>query len=316
MPVNLSDLKRESASIQKLRDAIKSVNQTKKRDERFWTPAVDSEGNGTALIRFLPACAGEEVPFVKYYDHNFKGPTGRFYIQLDRTTLGEADPVTDLNSRLWNSTTDDKSPARALARKQKRNLHYLSNIYVVRDPANPENEGKVFLYRYGSKIWAKIDSASKAEFPGEVGVNPFNMWTGANLRLRMKLVGGFRNYDDSTFDAPSPLADNDAAIATIWEKTYPLLPEVSADKFLPYDQLEAKLREVIGNTADIILGTSSASVPKASSPAPSVNEMPAPWQNGKPEDAPQAPLQMDEAGTEDSEDESGEESILKMFNSL
>lgn len=253
--VDFKSLKKASgtASFQKLRDEIKKTQSTYEKDDRFWAPTVDSAGNGSATIRFLPACSGEEVPFVRYYSHNFKGPTGRYYINMSLTTLDRSDPVTDLNSKLWNSTSDDESPARKMARRQKRNLNFVSNILVVRDPGNVENEGKVFLYRYGKKIWDKIEAIANPQSEDDESINPFDMWKGANFRIRIKKVKDWRNYDDSSFESPSPLARDDESIAEIWSKTYPLLPEVSEDKFLPYDVLEKKLYDVIGNTASVIL---------------------------------------------------------------
>lgn len=332
--VNIKDLKKQSsASFQKLKDEMKKSSENRFKDDRYWIPTVDAEGNGTATIRFLPASADETVPFVKYYDHNFKGPTGRYYIQKSLTTLGQKDPVSDQNSMLWNSTTDDNSAARKMARAHKRNLHYVSNIYVVNDPSHPENSGKVFLFRYGTKIWDKVNAAANPKFEGDPSFNPFDMWTGANFRLRMKKVSGFRNYDDSSFDAPSPLANNDDTIAAIWQKTYPLLPEIGPDKFLTYEQLEEKLREVVGNSADVLLGSSSPASSNFRSNRPaasSVNELPSNRLGSAPEPAqtptvdsgfdsdPDAGTAAGESDPPWSIDDDGsiDSSILKAFNDL
>lgn len=272
MAINFKDLKRGSAdSFEKLRQEVEKSNSNKySKDERYWEPTVDKDGNGSAIIRFLPACEGEEIPFVKYFDHGFKGPTGRWYINLSRTTLGEEDPVSVLNSKLWNSSKDDESDARKMARAQRRQLHYVSNIKVVRDPGNVANEGKVFLYRYGAKIWKKVNDIMHPEFEGDEPVNPFDMWSGANFRLIIKKENGYRSYESSKFESPKAVADSDEEIEKIWSQTYPLLPEVAPNKFKTYQELEANLRSVIGNSADLILGeTDSAAAPaQQSAPRP------------------------------------------------
>jgi len=287
MAINFKDLKRGSAdSFEKLRQEVEKTNSNKySTDERYWSPTVDKDGNGSAIIRFLPACEGEEIPFTKYFDHGFKGPTGRWYINLSRTTLGEEDPVSVLNSKLWNSSKDDESPARKMARAQRRQLHYVSNILVVRDPGNAANEGKVFLYRYGAKIWKKVNDVMHPEFEGDEAVNPFDMWAGANFRLLIKKENGFRSYESSKFESSKPIADSDEAIEKIWSQTYPLLPEVAPNKFKTYQELETALRSVIGNSADLILGetdstaapvqhnnTVQQSAPAARTPMPTVEK--------------------------------------------
>jgi len=283
MAINFKDLKRGSAdSFEKLRQEVEKTNSNKySTDERYWNPTVDKDGNGSAIIRFLPACEGEEIPFTKYFDHGFKGPTGRWYINLSRTTLGEEDPVSVLNSKLWNSSKDDESPARKMARAQRRQLHYVSNILVVRDPGNAANEGKVFLYRYGAKIWKKVNDVMHPEFEGDEAVNPFDMWTGANFRLIIKKENGFRSYESSKFESSKPIADSDEAIEKIWSQTYPLYPEVAPSKFKTYQELEAQLRSVIGNSADLILGeTDSTAAPVAT--------------QSKPAEATQSPIKKEE----------------------
>lgn len=275
MAINFRDLKRSSTdSFEKLRKEVEKTNSNKySKDERYWEPTVDKEGNGSAIIRFLPACEGEEIPFVKYFDHGFKGPTGRWFINLSRTTLGEEDPVSVLNSKLWNSTKDDESPARKMARAQKRQLHYVSNILVVRDPGNAANEGKVFLYRYGAKIWKKLNDIMHPEFEGDEAINPFDMWTGANFRLLIKKENGFRSYESSKFESVKPIADSDEAIEKIWSHNYPLLPEVAPNKFKSYQELENELRSVIGNSADLILGETSPE-PQHANPTATKKEEP------------------------------------------
>ena len=255
MAISFKELKHgTSASFQKLQqevDKMKKFNKT--ADDRFWQPTVDKEGNGSAVIRFMPAGEGEEVPFVRMFTHGFKGPTGKWYIENSRTTIGESGPVSDLNSKLWNSTDNDDSVARKMARLQKRRLSYISNIYVIKDSGNPENEGKVFLYRYGVKIWEKVNAALHPKFEDDVAVNPFDMWKGANFRLRICKVAGYRNYDESVFSPVSALNDDESVMEKAWSKCYPLLPIVAADKFKSYDSLQKKLFEVIGNSADFVM---------------------------------------------------------------
>lgn len=265
------------ASFAKLMDKIQSDETGGARDTRFWRPTVDAEGTGSATIRFLPAPAGEDFPFVKYYYYNFKGATGHFYNNYSLTTLGQKDPVSELNSRLWNSTTDDESEARKMARRQRRGTRYVSNILVIRDPGDPSNEGKVFLYGYGKSLWEKVNGAMHPKYGDQQPMNPFDPWTGANFKLRIKKASGYRSYDDSTFDPPSAMANSDASIEAIWNQAYKLQPEIAADKFLSYDVLAERLREAIGTSADAILGDSSATYAPAHKPAQApVNHTPAP----------------------------------------
>ena len=181
--------------------------------------------------------------FVRYWDHSFKGPTGQWYIEKSRTTIGEDDPVSEYNSKLWNSGDEDK---KAIASKQKRNLRYVANILVVKDPAHPENEGKVFMFRYGKKIQDKIEKMMKPEYDGDEKVNPFDLWSGVNFRLRIKTVAGFPNYDDSEFDrSQSAIADDDDEIEAIWTKRYNLSEIISPETFKSYDELKARFDLVL-----------------------------------------------------------------------
>ena len=187
-------------AIQKLVAA--SATNTEKKDygdDRMWKPTVDKAGNGYAVIRFLPAAEGEDLPWVRYWDHGFKGSTGRWYIERSLTSIGQQDPVSELNSQLWNTGRDED---KEIARQRKRRLHHVSNILVVSDSANPENEGKVFLYEYGKKIMDKIMDVMQPQFADETPVNPFDFWGGANFKLKIRNVEGYRNYDKSEFDAP------------------------------------------------------------------------------------------------------------------
>jgi hypothetical protein len=227
--------------------------------EGYWTLTVDKAGNGSAIIRFLPAPAGEDVPFVRYFDHGFQGPGG-WYIEKSLTTLGQDDPASEYNSKLWNSTTDDNSPLRAQARKQKRRLHYVSNIYVVSDPGNPENEGKVFLFEYGKKIFDKLNDAMHPAFADQEPMNPFDLWEGANFRLRAQKVDGYRNYDKSTFDSVSPLFDDDSELEAVWKAERALAPIIDPSQFKSYQELEARLKRVLAIGTDDVPATTAAEV--------------------------------------------------------
>ena len=214
-------------------------------DDRLWKLECDKSGNGYAVIRFLPAPNGEDLPFVKLYSHAFQGPGG-WYIENSLTTLGQKDPVSEFNTTLWNNGTD---AGKETARKQKRKLTYISNIYVVKDPANPENEGQVFLYKYGKKIFDKLTAAMQPEFEDEEAIDPFDFWQGANFKLKAKNVAGYRNYDSSEFAAVSPLLkdSDDDALEALWNKEYSLAELVANDQFKSYDELKTRLSYVLGN---------------------------------------------------------------------
>lgn len=243
---SFQDLKKNSSkSIETLQNEINKLanpQQAAQDDEKFWKPSVDKVGNGQATIRFLPPPRGEDVPFVRIFSHGFKGPTGSWYIENSLTTLGQQDPVSEYNTQLWNSGVEsDKDVARA----QKRQLSFYSNIYVVKDFANPENDGKVFLYRYGKKIFDKIQEAMNPPFEGDEPINPFDFWEGANFKLRIKKVGGFWNYDSSEFEAPSVLA-SDKELEKIWKQQHSLQKLLDPSNFKSYDELKAQLNRVIG----------------------------------------------------------------------
>lgn len=243
-----------------------SSKSTKAEDDRMWYPAVDKAGNGYAVIRFLPAPEGEDVPFIRIWDHGFKGPTGKWYIENSLTTIGEKDPVGEYNSKLWNVSDDDNSPERKQARAQKRRLTYISNIIVLKDPANPENEGKVFLFKYGKKIFDKLQEAMNPQFADEQPLNPFDLWEGANFKIKIRNVEGYRNYDKSEFDERGSLLDDDEKLEKIWKKEYPLQPFLDRKNFKTYDELKKKLNEVLGLDDDF------AEPAKASVRQPSVSE--------------------------------------------
>jgi len=244
--MSLSTLKK-SNSLDKLLGAVKEENapleKKSYKDERVWKPTVDKAGNGYAVIRFLPAPEGEELPWVRYWDHGFKGKTtGMWYIEKSLTSLGQKDPVGELNSQLWNTGRDEDKQT---ARDQKRRLKYVSNIYVVSDSGNPENEGKVFLYQYGKKIHDKLMESMQPEFPDDAPVNPFDFWEGADFKLKIRQVDGYRNYDRSEFSSPAVLADDDK-LDTIYGQVYPLSEFTDPTNYKSYEELKARLDAVLG----------------------------------------------------------------------
>ena len=249
--MSLETLKK-SSSLDKLLNAVKeeSAPQDKKsyKDDRLWKPELDKSGNGYAVIRFLPAVEGEDLPWAKIWSHAFQGPTGQWYIENSLTTISHKDPVSEHNTRLWNTGLESD---KELARKQKRKLQYFSNIYVVSDSKHPENEGKVFLYRYGKKIFDKVMEAMQPEFEDEKAINPFDFWQGANFKLKVRKVDGFWNYDKSEFDAVSPLLKDDDAIEEIWKRQYPLAEHTAATNFKSYDELKTRLDAVLSGTVSV-----------------------------------------------------------------
>lgn len=237
--------KNRSKSLDKLNSQLEKISQKSYSDPnegKFWKPTRDSAGNGFAIIRFLPAPGEEEMPFVRIWDHGFQGPTGLWYIENSLTTIGQDDPVSEFNGKLWNSGIEsDKEQAR----KQKRRLKYVSNIYVIKDAAHPENEGKVFLFSYGKKIFDKLNDLMNPEFPDEQPVNPFDLWEGANFRLKIRQYEGYPNYDKSEFEAPSALFDDDDQLESVWKQEHSLQELIDAKNFKSYDELKAKLYRVL-----------------------------------------------------------------------
>ena len=241
--MSFSDLKRKSqTNFDFLQKELEKSSSGKNVDERFWKPEVDASGNGYAVIRFLPAPDGETLPWAKLYSHAFQG-IGGWYIENSLTTLNENDPVGEVNRRLWNSGADEDKET---ARKQKRKLQYYSNIYVVKDPKHPDNEGKVFLYKYGKKIHDKVLAAMQPEFDDETPVNPFDLWEGANFKLKIRTIGGYWNYDASEFAAPSALSADDDEMEQLWKQAYSLEAFTTADQFKAYDEIESRMNTVLG----------------------------------------------------------------------
>lgn len=236
--------KARSSSFDKLNNQLQKLNNnTPSQSDEYWKLEVDKAGNGYAVIRFLPAPEGEDLPFVRVFDHGFQGPGG-WYIENSLTTIGQDDPVSEYNSQLWNSGIDAN---KEIARKQKRRLSYHANIYVVKDPANPQNEGKVFKYKFGKKIFDKLNAAMNPEFEDESPLNPFDFWEGANFKLKARNGdGGYRTYEPSSFDSPSVLLEDDEELERIWKSEYSLNEIVDPKNFKSYDELKAKLYKVLG----------------------------------------------------------------------
>lgn len=254
MSLSFNELKRNSSgSFEKLNQELSKLNSNSQasssKDERLWSCQLDKAGNGYAIIRFLPAPGGEDVPFVRLWSHGFKGPGG-WYIENSLTTLGGQDPVAEMNTALWNQGEGSEGRKRVTGQGRdnpgtKRQLSYYSNIYVVKDPANPENEGKVFLFKYGKKIFDKLNDMMNPQFPDEKPVNPFDFWNGANFVLKIRRVDGYANFDKSEFETPGPLADDDK-LEAIWKAQYSLQEIVDPKNFKSYEQLQQKLNKVLG----------------------------------------------------------------------
>ena len=239
-------MKRKSVgSISELTKKLETAEKKNSyQDDRFWKPTLDKASNGMAVFRFLPAPENEDMPWAKLYTHAFK-VGGRWYIENSRTTIGEKDPVSEMNSELWNSGLESDKD---IARDRKRKLSYISNILVVKDPGAPENEGKVFLYKYGVKIFNKIQEAMQPEFDDEDPINPFDYWAGANFKLKVRKVGGYINYDKSEFESPSELlGGDDGKLEELWKTQHSLQAFVAPDQFKTYDELKKKLQEVVGD---------------------------------------------------------------------
>ena len=252
-PTDFASLKKNrSKSLDKLNQQLEKITTKSYSDPnegKFWKPTRDKAGNGFAVIRFLPAPGGEEMPFVRIWDHGFQGPTGLWYIENSLTTINQDDPVSEFNSKLWNSGVEsDKEQAR----KQKRRLKYYSNIYVVKDSANPENEGKVFMYAFGKKIFDKLNDLMNPTFEDEDPVNPFDLWEGANFRLKIRQFEGYPNYDKSEFDAPAPLFDDDDEMERVWKQEHSLQDLVDPKNFKSYSELKTKLYRVLDLASETV----------------------------------------------------------------
>ena len=254
----MSKLKQEA---NKLKDPDKKGYE----DDRYWKPERDKSGNGYAVVRFLPQREGEDMPWVRLWSHGFQGPGG-WYIENSLTTLNKQDPVSEYNTKLWNNGTED---GKDQARKQKRRLSHISNIYVIKDPAHPENEGKVFLYRYGKKIFDKLNEAMNPEFEDEDSMNPFCLWSGADFKLKIRMLDGFVNYDKSEFDSPATLGEfDDDKLEEVYNQVHSLTELIAEDQFKSYDELKTKMEKVLGLVEDtaVQFNVDEFSAPKSADP--------------------------------------------------
>ena len=259
-------------------EKIQSKSYSDPNEGKMWKPTRDKAGNGFAVISFLPAPTGEDFPFVRIWDHGFQGPTGLWYIENSLTTLDRDDPVSEYNSKLWNSGVEED---KAEARKMKRRLKYVSNILVVSDPSNPQNEGNVFLYQYGAKIFGKLQELLNPQFEDETAADPFNMWEGANFRLKIQKVAGYPNYDKSVFDTPSAISDDDSELERIFNEEHSLNELVDPKNFKSYDDLKTKFYRVLAldqapstpNTAEEVDDLDMSSF-GGNTPEPTLNVMP------------------------------------------
>lgn len=242
------DLKKNRGKgIEKLVDAAEKIkkggSEKSFKDDRFWTPTIDKAGNGYAVIRFLPAPEGEESEWVRYWDHGFQGPSGLWYIEKSLTSIGLPDPVSEANSELWNSGIEAN---KEVARDRKRRLHYVSNIYVLSDPSNPDSEGKAWLFAYGKKLFEKITSAAKPEFEDETPIDAFDLWEGADFKLKIRKVDGYRNYDKSEFAEPSALLDgDDSKLEAVYKAEHSLQELIAPSVFKSYDELKERFERVM-----------------------------------------------------------------------
>ena len=271
---SLSDLRKSRGGFDSLMKEVEKIAnpqaESRGADDRFWSPEVDKAGNGYAVLRFLPAPKGEDLPWVRVWNHGFQGPGGKWYIENSLTSVGKADPVSEHNTELWNSGSEAN---KEIARKQKRKLSYTTNILIVKDPAHPENEGKVFLYKFGKKIFDKIKDMAEPQFQDEKPINVFDFWEGANFKLKIRQVEGYRNYDKSEFETGSPVAEDDVDIEKIWSKQHSLTQFLDEKHFKSYDELKKKFEMVMGLSGGAVPGTRAEEIDldeQVSAPKPSL----------------------------------------------
>jgi len=283
MAIDFSALKKNRGNFESLMKEVDKIatpqSEGAQKDERFWQPEVDKAGNGYAVIRFLPPPKGEDLPWVRIWNHAFQGPTGKWYIENSLTTLNKQDPVSEVNTELWNTGSEDN---KNIARKQKRKLVYISNIYIVKDPAHPENEGQVKLFKFGKKIFDKIKDVMHPTYEDEEAINPFDFWKGANFKLKIRNVEGYRNYDKSEFDAVEAMLEDDDELESIWNKQHSLQEFLDPKHFKSYEELKAKLEMVLSGSSSV-------------SKAEDVDlEESAPVAKAKPKSKPPVDLDLDE----------------------
>ena len=249
--MSFAALKSNRTDLSKLVEAASSgPGETKtdnRNDERFWQPTRDKAGNGYAVIRFLPGDAEAPTPWVRYWDHFFKGPTGQWYVEKSLTSIGQADPLSESNSKLWNE--DGSEEAKRIVRERKRNLRYIANVLIISDPSNPENEGQVKMYRFGKKIFDKIMDSMQPQFPDEAPVNPFDLWNGADFTVKIRKVEGYPNYDASAFKSPSAIAGSDEELEAIYNKQHDMSEWTDPKNYKSYDELKSRLAVVLGESA-------------------------------------------------------------------
>ena len=273
--MSFANLKRQSGNLEKLAAAIQTLNaspESSDNRDNYWKPSVDRAGNGMATIRFLPASESDgddSLPWVKVFSHGFQGPGGQWLIDNCLTTKNQQCPICEHNSTLWNSGIEAN---KEVVRKQKRKLSYISNIYVVSDPKNPENEGKVFLFKFGKKIFDKITEAMSPEFADETPINPFDMWKGANFKLKIRKVEGYQNYDKSEFESAAPLLDNDETLEKVWKQEYCLKDLVGDSEFKSFDQLKSRLDKVLGLNGETVSAKTTVEQMKSLPKKPVVDE--------------------------------------------
>ncbi len=300
--MDISKLKSRRYDINKLVSAAHEAGggdkTDRKDDPNIWKPTVDKAQNGYAVIRFLPS--ESEVPWVRYWDHGFKGPTGKWYIEKSLTSLGNQDPLGEYNTKLWNSGNEED---RETVRKQKRRLHYVTNILVISDPSAPENEGKVFMYQFGKKIFDKIQDMMSPQFPGETPVDPFDLWNGADFQLKIRQVEGYRNYDRSEFKAPSELLNgNETELQSTMNGLHDINQYIDPANYKSFDALQTKLFEVLGQTApSTVMGDVAIDKVEEAPSAPTARE---------PEVAVSAAATAEEAG------DGGDEDAFSYFQKL
>ena len=247
--MSFAALKSKSTDLSKLVEIAGNGPGDRKsfKDDRFWIPTRDKAGNGYAVIRFLPGDAEAATPWIRYWEHAFKGPSGQWYMEKSLTSIGQNDPVGEMNGRLWNQ--DGSNAAKATVRERKRNLRYVANILIISDPAQPENEGQVKLYRFGKKIFDKIMDSMQPQFPDQTPINPFDMWKGADFTLKIRKVEGYPNYDTSSFKSPSAISDDEAKLEEIYNKQLDLSEWTDPKNYKSYDELKARLAQVLGESA-------------------------------------------------------------------
>ena len=267
MNTSIAALKRSRSNLDALTKELSGVSSNTKQsyvDDRFWKPELDKTGNGYAVLRFLPAVKDEDLPWVKMWSHAFQGPGG-WYIENSLTTMNQKDPVSEENSRLWNSGIEaDKE----IARKRKRKLSYYANVLIVSDPKHPENEGQVKLFKFGKKIFDKITDKMQPQFEDEKPINPFDFWEGADFKLKVRNVEGYRNYDKSEFANQSALSDDDTKLEGIYNKLYDLGEFTDPKNYKTYDELKTKLMRVLGENTDAMGAASMAQAAQMNEPQP------------------------------------------------